>query len=220
MYIHNRILSLLYKLVIVLVAGYGLFLYSGLPAQFNWGMFKYYTILSNALCFIFFILSIVRVVAQIFKTGIKGPATLAPHFKGVVTNAIIVTLLIYQFVLASSPFSMDVGGGNLGNQIVHLFVPLLVIVDWLLFDKKGFYTFGDPFLGCILPFLYFVCTVFAAEMGTRYLNGSRYPYEFINFDALGVPKVMLNVSILLLVFLAVNFVIYFIDKLLGKIGKK
>lgn len=218
MYIRNRYLSVLYKAAVFLLTGVGLYLNSGLPRHLNLSILKYYTMLSNLLCFLYFGAALVYGIAVIRRLGGRGGAVLLPRFKGAVTIAILVTLLIYQFLLADTPFSMG-AGSSLGNNLVHLFVPVLVILDWLLFDAKGRFHVQDPCLWCALPMIYWGCTLLAARLGVTYMAGSRYPYGFIDIDRLGFLRVAQNVGLLLLGFLVLCYLIYSVDKLLSR-GKK
>ncbi|MDL2324248.1 Pr6Pr family membrane protein [Ruminococcaceae bacterium OttesenSCG-928-A16] len=219
MCIKNRLASLIYKIVLVLVAGWGLYLNSGLPqGAFAPGMFKYYTIQSNMLVFLFYICAAVFGAIKLAQKGVKGTNTFAPVAKGAVTMAITVTLLIYQFVLAPGAFTMA-GEGALANNLVHLVVPLLVLADWLLFDKKGRYRAGDPFTWLVIPLLYYIYAIIAAVLGVTYHGGSRYPYFFIDADALGWGRSLLNVVVIGAAFLALGYLFWGIDKLLGRVGK-
>lgn len=219
MYIQNRYLSVLYKAAVFILAGVGLYLNSGLPQHLNLSILKYYTMLSNLLCFLYFGAALVYGSSVIRKSGGRGSAVLFPRFKGAVTIAILVTMLIYQFILADTPFSMGAGGSSLSDNMVHLFVPVLVILDWLLFDAKGRFHIQDPCLWCLLPMIYWGYTLIAAQLGVTYTAGSRYPYGFIDVDRLGFSQVALNVGLLLLGFLVLCYLIYGVDKLLSR-GKK
>lgn len=221
MYISDRYLSAGYKAAVFFLSGLGLALNFGLPGQFNFGSIKYYTILSNVLCFVFFGAALFTSLTAIQRDGRRGECTLLPRFKGAVTIAITVTMLIYQFILSDTPFSMGPDSGGLGNHLVHLIVPLLVILDWLLFDPKGRYRPADPFFWCLLPMVYWLYTFVGALLGVTYgKSQSRYPYGFIDVDKLGLARVVGNVAALLLFFLALCYVIFALDRLLSRVGEK
>ncbi len=48
---------------------------------------------------------------------------------------------------------------------------------------------------------------------------SRYPYFFIDIDALGLPAVLVNVAALVFAFLALVYAIYGIDRVRFKDGR-
>ncbi|WP_310603786.1 Pr6Pr family membrane protein [Anaerosporobacter sp.] len=215
MYNKNRILSLLYKCIIIMVAAIGLYLNSGMPnGKFASAMFLYYTILSNLFCLLYFIVACIVVVQRIRKDGIYGESTWAIHAKGAVIMAITVTLLIYWFILVGAGFEMGEGTSPLANLIVHLFVPVLSILDWVIFDIKGQLNRFDPFKWLIIPLCYYVFTVIAAKLGMTFYNGSHYPYFFIDSDILGWGTVMLSVLGLAVAFLVIGYIVFAMDKIL------
>lgn len=221
MSIQNRAVNFFYKLALTLLCGWGILLNSGITQNGFAGlaMFKYYTIQSNALVFVFYLVASIFCLAAWRRQGAKGPFGFAPHFKGAVVMAITVTMLIYQFLLAETPFSMGTGGGGLGGDIVHLYVPLLVILDWILFDLKGVYRPVDPVLWLVIPLVYLVYALVAAALGVTYHGGSRYPYFFIDADLLGAGRVALNVVVLAAGFLLLGYIIFGLDKLMARAGK-
>jgi hypothetical protein len=217
MYIKNRLVSLIYKIITAAAALAGILLIGGFPSGFNLRLFKYYTVQSNVLCLVFIAAAAVHAAIQIKKSGMSGPATLLPRFKGAVTLAITVTLLVYQFMLADTPFSMT--SGYAGNFLVHLLTPLLVILDWLLFDEKGRYNIFDPLRWGIIPFYYFIFALIAAQAGVTYLGGSRYPYFFLDADAIGAGGVALYVLGIAVAFFALSYIVFAFDRWLSRLGR-
>lgn len=215
MYVRNRMLVLIYRIFLVLICGYGLFLYwNPFSGGRDAGMFRYYTIQSNMLCFLFF--ACLCIFSR--KKGEGSGGTFLLRFKGAVTMAITVTMLIYQFMLADTPFRMGAGDGVLRSFIVHFIVPVMVIADWLLFDPKGGFRKIDPLLWLGIPLLYFFYVLIAAQLGADY-GGSRYPYWFIDADRLGWGKMMLYVAALFVGFLGLGYIYYGVDRLMaGKRG--
>ena len=212
----NRALSLTYKCMIVIVTAIGLYLNSGLPnGSFAPEMFLYYTILSNFFCLLYYLVACVSVVQIIRKDGIHGESTWAIHLKGAVIMAITVTLLIYWFILFGAGFEMAEGTSPLANLIVHLIVPVLSILDWVVFDPKGRLNRLDPVKWLIIPLCYYAFTVVAAALGMTFYGGSHYPYFFIDADVLGWGTVMLNVLGLAAAFLAIGYIVFAVDRLLG-----
>ncbi len=221
MFVRNRVLSISFKVIVFLSSGFGLYLNSGIPrGQFDISMLKYYTILSNLFVFFAFGWFVFSAIKTIRTDGFYGPTTKTPAFKGAVTMAITVTMLIYQVVLSNTPFAMGASDVPLSNSMVHLFVPFLAIADWALFDEKGKFCGSDPLYWLVPPLAYYAFVLIAAPFGMRYFGGSRFPYHFIDSDALGWGSVFINVSILLLFFLALGYLIVLLDNVLGRIGKK
>ena len=179
----------------------------------NWGTFRYFTNLSNLACVLYFL---VAALWLIFKKDNKN-TTLYPTLKYIVMMSITVTMLVAQFML--SGFTMD---GTMGFALIllHRVVPIMVILDWLLFDKKGLITKFAPILGVIAPLIYFAYAVIAAQFETVLQNDSRYPYPFIDIDKLGVSTVSTTVIMLLIGFIALGYIFYAVDYGLAKYSRK
>ncbi len=218
MYIKNRIISLIYKIVTTVVGLSGVLITFGFPNKLNLSTLKFYTMQSNVLCVVFIAVSAVYVVVQMKKSGLYGTATYMPHFKGAVIIAITVTLLVYQFMLADTPFSM--ADGDIGNFLIHLLTPILVILDWVLFDEKGHYNVFDPLCWAIIPLCYLCYTLIAAPLGVTYQDGRRYPYFFLDVDVLGIGGVMLYVLTITVIVLILSYIIFGLDKWCGAIQRR
>ena len=95
------------------------------------------------------------------------------------------------------------------------------MLDWLLFDEKGHYRRFEPFLWGIFPAAYFVYTMIRARVSSfRFYNGSPYPYPFMDVDALGWGKVLLIFLAMAAAFLALGYVLVWIDHRLARRQKR
>ncbi|MBS9338589.1 hypothetical protein G6R29_02935 [Fructobacillus sp. M2-14] len=190
-----------YRLFLVIIGTIGLMV----NTQFQASSLLYYTTLSNLLCLLYF------AYLLIVKKGEKA------NFKGAVTLAITVTMLIYWCILA--PYSFNVHGFTeyFGALMVHLFVPLMVILDWVFFDEKGRFSKKAPIFWLAIPLTYYAFTVIAATFKVVYpLTNTHYPYYFIDSNMYGWPTVFRNVIVLTLFFLILGYGFYRLDKKLGK----
>lgn len=216
MYIKNKYFSLIFKILIVLIGIYGLidscFKSTSVSLSEN---FSYYTNLSNLLCIIFFIFYIVKMLLNFTNEE--------HHYykkmKGTVTLIITVTMLVYNFVLR--PFMTDMDGvmnlNSIGNYIVHLILPIMVILDYFLFDEKGLYTKKDPLYWIILPFIYWIFICIRAKIGKPFTyTDSLYPYFFLDIDAFGFAQIIVNVVIAIILIIILGYIYVLIDKLLSK----
>ncbi len=232
MYIKNRYVSLVYKIIAILFCIAGQIMTLGIPqGRFEAGQFLYYTNQSNILCMIYLICAAVFVSKQIKKDGKYGPATFAPSFKGAVILAITVTLLIYWGMLSGTDFSMYDGEIINGmtfefkfwqatNRTVHLIVPVLTVFDWVLFDPNGVFKKRDPIIWTSIPLIYYCFSLIVAKTGYTFWSGSHYPYFFIDSDKLGWAKVAMYVVLLGVGFIILGYIYCGIDKLLGKKSEK
>jgi len=209
MYIKNRYLSAIYKIALAACGIVGiqmqLSLFSGAA---NWGMFRYFTNLSNLLCVLYFLCA-----AVFLLTDKKRRSVFCPMLKSMVTMSITVTMLVAHFMLGN--FTMN-GTISPALLLLHYIVPSMTLLDWLLFDEKGLTKKLYPILGVIIPFVYFGYALIAAQTGT-YQNGSRYPYPFIDVDNLGVLKVSLTVAALAAGFILLGYLFFLIDHGLARL---
>lgn len=216
MYIRNTHLKQIYRLLFLLVCEAGIILqYAGMAGKSDLRMLTgYYTILSNVLCFIYFA---VLMIAQRKKENAL--------IRGAVTMCIAVTGLVYHFMLnglmgTAAGVGVPLTALSVSNMLVHYVVPVMVILDYFLFVPKGQYKVMYPLAWLILPFTYFAFAMVRAEVSTRTFTGfggtSRYPYPFLDVDLYGWDKVLLIVLAVTVAFIALGYLLYVFDRLLGK----
>ncbi|MEG0378423.1 MAG: Pr6Pr family membrane protein, partial [Eubacterium sp.] len=156
------------------------------------------------------------------KEGLHGSTNPMLRFKGAITMMITVTFLIYHFLLAPRAFSMnsDYNFWAPANLLVHYFTPLMVILDWLIFDKKNAYRPYDPLLWLAIPLLYLIFILIRAQLGGPITAaGSYYPYFFLDVDVLSWIGVLKWVLLIAVFFALLGYIIYFIDKITFSNGR-
>lgn len=223
MYCKNKYASLSVKLIAACLCLFGqIAMY--FISQRSMGIYLYYTNMSNILCFVYFVLAAVHCIRQ-FRLPQQETTTFAPRLRGAAVMAITVTMLVYWFVLNSSGFVMDGTGSaapdvffSVSNYVVHLIVPLLMIADWLIFDKKGLYKTYDPLLWLAIPLVYYVLSIVIAQTSYRFHGDTRYPYFFIDPDIIGYGGVAMFVAGMVAAFLLLGYLILGADRLLRKKG--
>jgi hypothetical protein len=218
MYIKNRAAALIYRCLILAACAVGLVLNLFIrQGRFDSESLIYYTNLSNLLCFLYF----VPLVALMAIRPREGAVTLLPRLKGAFTLMIAVTILVYHFVLAGGNAPAYDGSQRwLANTLLHYAAPAMVILDWVLFDPKRAFRGFDPLLWLILPLIYAVFTLIRAEIGGEIGGkGSRFPYFFLDVDALGWSRTLGYVGVIALVFTALGYVMLLLDWYMGKLKK-
>lgn len=219
MYIKNKYISLIYKIIIVIVGIYGL--YKSCFFTEKVGLlehFSYYTNISNLVCIIYFIIYIIKMLMKFNKN-----MTYNSTVKGAITICIMITMIIYNFILR--PFMTDMDGvmklNSLSNYIVHIIEPLLIIFDYILFDKKGKFKKIDPIFWIIIPFLYWIFICIRALFANPFTyTSSKYPYFFIDIDMFGIYQVFFNVFLLICAIIILGYIFYILDKFLLKLSNK
>lgn len=214
MYIKNNVAALSYRIIFVLISAAGLILQFSNSFAYGKVLICYYTILSNILCFLYFVYLV-----------LARPKKEKPLLKGAITMCITITGLVYHFMLSGGTMGSATGlsAQIISNYILHYIVPIMVILDYLLFFEKGKYKWFHPFVWLVIPYVYAAFIFIRAYFGEAIFMGfgpdskpSRFPYPFVDVDLLGMNKVVLMIIGITFAFLILGFISYGIDKLLGK----
>lgn len=167
---------------------------------------NYYTLMSNILCAAYFL------SAALFTLK-NEKKTMLPQVKGALVMCITVTGMVYHFMLAGK-FEMQ-GTLLMSNILLHYVVPLMTVLDWILFDCKGNYTRYSPFLWLIAPLAYFLYVIIRVAGGALLgPYGAKYPYYFMDIDTLGFGNVMLINLVMAIFFVILGYIIVWIDRML------
>jgi hypothetical protein len=98
----------------------------------------------------------------------------------------------------------------IGNQLLHTVVPLLAVLDWLLFDRQGRFRWRYAVYWLAFPLGYLA---FALVRG---LIVDKYPYPFINADKLGYDGVAVSSLVFAVAFWILGLLFVAIDRLLRR----
>lgn len=208
MRIRSKALSVLWKAAIAVCAFVGLGLQIGLfKGELHLSSFKYFTNISNLLCMVYFFIDVILLLAVRKR---DGSVSWCPALKGVAMMGITVTWLVAHFMLGSFTMGPSL---RVSIRLVHYVVPILTILDWLLFDQKGQIKLTAPLLWTVFPLVYF-----AAIMGLAYFGKGVpfYPYPFMNVEKQGLPRVLITVAVMLAFFIALGYLFVLVDRLLQK----
>ncbi len=116
-----------------------------------------------------------------------------------VSMYIITVGVVYQTILRQ-PIPLQ-GWPRVADDILHLYIPLLMLLYWIVFiaDKKIAATTIPYWL--IYPIVYLVYTLIRGHFVHF------YPYPFVNVTALGYRKVLLNSALLVIFFLGLSYLL-------------
>lgn len=173
---HYRGAMKIMRLLAVAAVIAGVVLTAAGPATIT-GLLPFFTIQSN--------------VAYGVFAAFRGRAT-PPALKGAVTLYVAITGLVYHLVLTNPASGFAVGPVQrdlpeaIGNQFLHTVVPLLAVLDWLLFDERGRFRWRYALYWLAFPLGYLA---FALIRG---LIVHRYPYPFIDVRDLGYDGVSIS----------------------------
>ena len=145
-------------------------------------VFFFFTVQSNifiiAMALIFLVNEIVVLVTN------KGfiNQTLR-HIKYVATVAITVTFLVF-FTMLAPLMGVDYLL-SFNNFSLHAIVPILAIIDFIIFDTDINLTYSNSLLATIAPISYVIFVYVGAIFKLQYGENLYYPYFFLDFETNG-----------------------------------
>ena len=202
MRIRSQLASVLYKLAIFLTAAAGVLSVCGVLAhRLDASQLWDYAVFSGSLCALFYFVSVLY--------GLFSNREFFPRLRG--------ALLILLFVSVSMDAASLSGVRDTGffYVLMHKVLPVLVLLDWLLFGEKDRFRWTSPLLWLILPDLYFSGIILRA---TLFSGG--WQYAFLNYDLVGLKRSILTLLLLNLFALAMGYLLVSIDRLSAGRKKK
>ena len=174
----------------------------------GFGMLLYYTVLSNLLVMIFtgYLLWKMR------REGDHWQSSSLLRLKGGVTMSIMITCVIYHFMLA--PLTTDFY--RLENFLCHYIVPLWFLVDTIIFDKSRQYKWFDPIVWTVLPLLYMgfaILNGFVLKMDVPNAKDSPFPYFFLNATKHGWGFVFRWATIIFVAYMVSGYLFYLVKNI-------
>ena len=201
-------IKLIYRFLIVIVSAIALYLNFKLLG-FKEGII-YFTNLSNLLCFIYFTILIIMTLLKKVKRNDTYYI-----IKGMVTMAITITMFIYNILLTSNGMAVF-EGHELECNLVHLVVPLMVILDYIIFGEKGNLKKEYPIIWSLVLILYQIFVIIYVAFGGTFMNGATYPYFYMDINKYGTFGVLFNLLIIYIFFVGYGTIVQKIDNKLGK----
>ena len=175
----------------------------------RWDFYVHFTNLSNYLCIGIMFAELIQTV----KKKADSYVSTAPFLKFIGVLAILLTFLVFNFLLAGQPDRDPQDNWRVRSICFHVILPIMYVLDWLLFYEHKKVRWFYPLASVIFPVLYVVFVFIRAAIvnfnpEVPYL----YPYFFLNLDKLGVAGVAKWVAILFAGFIALGYIFYGIDK--------
>ena len=176
----------------------------------RWDFYVHFTNLSNYLC-------IGIVFAELIETAKKRAdsyVSTAAFLKFIGVLAILLTFLVFNFLLAGQPDRDPQANWRISSISFHVILPMMYVLDWLLFYEHKKVRWFYPLASVIFPVLY-VSFVYvrAAILGFNPEAPYIYPYFFLNLATQGVAGVAKWVVILFTGFIILGYLFYGIDKI-------
>ncbi len=168
--------------------------------------FSYMTIWTNILVTLSFLYPLIAPHSKL------GRAFTRPVVQTGLLLYISIVGLVYHFFLSIiwSPPGLQ----YIVDMMLHYVVPVLYILYWMLYAKKGALQYMNIIIWLIYPMIYIIYTL------TRGAFTNTYPYPFLNVGQLGYEKVGFNMLGLSLAYLILGCIIILIDKVLFNLSLK
>jgi hypothetical protein len=184
----------------------------------RWDFYVHFTNISNYLCLGVMLAALIQTAS---KKG-NSYVTTAPALKFVSMLGILLTFLVFNFMLAGNREPQL--NWRIGSICAHVVLPIMYIADWFLFYERKQCKWYYPVASISFPLAYAVFLLIQAvilkfDSSILIPNSTTpliYPYFFVNLDTLGVPGVLMWIGILAAAFVAVGFLFFGLDRL----GKK
>ena len=122
-----------------------------------------------------------------------------------ITLYILIVGLVYNVILRF--LWAPTGSQKIVDELLHLVIPILVLLYWIVFVTKKELKYSTIFPWLIFPFVYLIYTLIRGAFFDF------YPYPFVDVNALGYSEVIRNSFFMLLTFL-------FFGMLLIAVGNK
>ena len=210
----NRIAQLIFQSFFVAIGLIGIVASLGIfddVQNIRWDFYVHFTNISNYLCIGIVLCELV----QTAKKNADSYVTVTPFLKFIGVLAILLTFLVFNFLLAGQPDRDPQANWRIASIAFHVILPIMYVLDWLFFYEHKKVKWFYPLASVIFPVLYIVFVYTRAAIvnfnpEVPYL----YPYFFLNLDNLGVAGVVKWVAILFAGFILLGYIFYGIDKLI------
>ena len=179
----KKIIKIGIKAALVIVGILGI-IFTALSSAFMGGasVFFFFTVQSNifiiAMALLFLINEVVLLLGK--KSFVNQTLLL---IKYVATVAITVTFLVF-FTMLAPLMGIDYLL-SFNNFSLHAIVPILAIIDFILFDTDIQLHLRNSLLATIAPISYVVFVYIGAIFKLRYSENLYYPYFFLDFETNG-----------------------------------
>ena len=217
---NRRIISCMYKFIVVVFLTIGVTINVVNTVSVK-ALLSYFTMQSNIICLVAFIIFI---ILELIKKDYKNSDGYY-IIKGAITIAILVTGIVYNIGLSPMNFKMDFRTTTeISTLLVHVFSPILVFLDYLLFDKKGKFKLYYPAFWLVIPLNYIIYVYLYSSKGGEFfgVGGSRqFAYFFLDYNKIGYIGVMKWISLFCFGILLLSYTLICIDyKMAKRVSKK
>lgn len=212
MYIQSRRVIIPYRALLAVLSAVGLWLEFQAHAALAWRLFPTWVLVIATVYYLF---------STFFSWWQNGRqierSSLCAMILGMLNIAGLILLL--GRVLFSVNQVVIPGVSGFGIALIDFILPILFLMDWLLFTSKGRWRFYEPWYWLSLPTIYVSWILFTSQIlpNTAPLL---YTYEFLNFPEVGLDNMLWWLVILAVLIVIFGYIYVAIDYTMsGQLGQ-
>jgi len=171
--INVGVLLLLAGLIIAAIRPWAAWDAGRLPDIYGWNLFSYFTVQSNLIAAVVFVLAAIAIVRS------KAYGDWFRYVRGSAVLYMLVTGIVYALLLQNNPDANPTLGFDWKNFVLHQLGPIFIIAWWLLWPSAKAITPREAWWWLIFPVVWIIYTLIRAQ-ATGW-----YPYPFLNPDKVG-----------------------------------
>ncbi|MBS1919633.1 MAG: Pr6Pr family membrane protein [Bacteroidetes bacterium] len=164
--------------------------------------FSYFTILSNSLVALYF--------TFLCWQNINSKKQSKNNLKILTAITVYISIVGIVYQIALRHIWEPQGLQRIVDELLHSVIPILVILYWILQQGHKALKYKDSFPWLIFPLLFLIYTLIRGHF-TDF-----YPYPFLEVNAIGFNKVILNSVVLTIVFFLLSIVLIWINRIIHK----
>ena len=221
--IKNRTAQIIYQTIYCTLGLVGCIASLGIFDNINmirWDFYVYFTNLSNFLCFGVMLAELIQTI----KKKEDGPVKTTPMLKFIGMLGILLTFLVFNFMLAGAADRDPQLNWRIGSLTFHVILPIMYVADWFLFYERKNCKWYYPLASVSFPlgyviFLLIQAAILKFDSSIMVPTGSTsliYPYFFVNIETQGVPGVFMWIGIITAAFIAMGYIFFGLDQIKKK----
>ena len=220
--IKNRTTQIIYQTIYCTLGLVGCIASLGIFDDINmirWDFYVYFTNLSNFLCFGVMLASLIQTI----KKKEDSFVTTAPMLKFIGMLGILLTFLVFNFMLAGAADRDPQLNWRIGSLTFHVILPIMYVADWFLFYERKQCKWYYPLASVSFPLGYVIFLLIQAailKFDSSILTPTGgtliYPYFFVNIETQGVPGVFMWIGIITAAFIAMGYIFFGLDQIKKK----
>lgn len=211
MYIENRAASALFKLLIGLLSVIGFWatiLSLGASAS---RLLSTWVLAVSAIYFL-----IAATVIMFSKKRNSGDTPCATIEGGILINFLLCGVTAICLIMSGEHFP---GLSGWPMPLIYATLPILVVCDWAIFNRKGRWHYADPCYWLALPAIYVGYIIYSAEWASSTMP-LRYPFTFLNYNEIGIWQFLIWLAVFAASILLAGYIFFVIDfALSGRLAK-